>query len=792
MEAAVHSALLAAQRPAAGKLSGAPQSAHQPRKSLSMGALRAQQQQQRSRATDQDRTDDAGESEPLMASQDHGDADDMRGEEKIREDNIGKEDKPRYRKEFKTEYKKKFRPFSQYEYVEGRFMKRREEEAAAVTADPEPPPPPQPQQPWYAEVIELRKKAGEYKHRGWGTELAPEHIAELYSKQMLVWEQVSRRSSLSALSLAAVASPRSISKEEKERENSRRTSPTKAASVQSQPQGRPRPHTAQPKLPGVHERSKSEKARKTEKADDNKKEAGPRSSRKEFPLRHHLERTTGAEDGALLLSPTREKLEPVVPRRKEEPASPKRSQHPGLGQTGRSQSLGPGGGAAAETRSPKRTPRPPSTASAAPAERRPRPTTLNTTAPSRSKSRTSASAPSKGEHQAHKSQPSAGRAASSGTVRGDDKKAVPPKARARPASGEPEPEPEEPEVVDLEPIVKSPPEPTRVKSPEQIIMRSPEPVNWTVPLDTGKTFTVTQNVPDGERLHATPSPAPPAKAPEPTVPAEAEPVLSPSPVPTDTPSPRSPLSPELGSRIASPATLEVMSICQNGGQEGSPPTPADTRPHSPGCADVAVGPAAPAEPAGVLEAAQDTPSPGAGEIGLRDGATSNGPAAENGSETLDDLSALNGRNGENGPTSHTASNGLATEIPNGLNGLNGQHSPTASPTASDGLGTEISNGLNATSVENGHKSVNGLNGSAGASPEPLPAPGNIMTSEIDFFGDLDLGPPPAPVAKTKADPFSLLCDLDDTVADPTQPSPADDKKGVPLHEDDLFGPSLTF
>lgn len=53
------------------------------------------------------------------------------------------------------------------------------------------------------------------------------------------------------------------------------------------------------------------------------------------------------------------------------------------------------------------------------------------------------------------------------------------------------------EIADLEPVVKSPPEPTRVKSPEQIIMRSPDPVNWTVPLDTGKTFTVTQNVREG-------------------------------------------------------------------------------------------------------------------------------------------------------------------------------------------------------------------------------------------------------------------------------------------------------
>ena len=29
-------------------------------------------------------------------------------------------------------------------------------------------------------------------------------------------------------------------------------------------------------------------------------------------------------------------------------------------------------------------------------------------------------------------------------------------------------------------VVKSPPEPTRVKSPEQLHMRSPDPINWTV------------------------------------------------------------------------------------------------------------------------------------------------------------------------------------------------------------------------------------------------------------------------------------------------------------------------
>ena len=47
-----------------------------------------------------------------------------------------------------------------------------------------------------------------------------------------------------------------------------------------------------------------------------------------------------------------------------------------------------------------------------------------------------------------------------------------------------------------EPVVKSPPEPTRVRSPEGAV-RSPDPINWTVPLDTGKTFSVTQSVKDG-------------------------------------------------------------------------------------------------------------------------------------------------------------------------------------------------------------------------------------------------------------------------------------------------------
>ena len=55
-----------------------------------------------------------------------------------------------------------------------------------------------------------------------------------------------------------------------------------------------------------------------------------------------------------------------------------------------------------------------------------------------------------------------------------------------------------------EPVVKSPPEPTRVKSPTEIMVRSPDPINWTVPLDTGKTFSVTQSVRDGGNIFANP------------------------------------------------------------------------------------------------------------------------------------------------------------------------------------------------------------------------------------------------------------------------------------------------
>ncbi|XP_017057088.1 actin cytoskeleton-regulatory complex protein PAN1 isoform X4 [Drosophila ficusphila] len=295
---------------------------------------------------------------------------------------------------------------------------------------------------WFKEMVELRKKAGEYKCRGWGIEIDP----ELYKKQKDLWDQVSKRSSLSALSLASSVH-RPITKEEKEQENNKKSTPLQKEK--------------KPRVPGQAFLI------------DNKDEISALPARFSN-IRHHLERTTGpdVEEGALLPSPTREKLMPAITKRESESqrGSPKKtalsrhgSPQKGSPQKGspkkvlktRSQSAGPG---VAENESPKRQIR---SASQAPSSRKKTPTT------------------------------------GSGSER-----------KARPYEGEDgretaisisscSPQPPVPEVPE-EPLVKSPPEPTRVKSPEQIIMRSPDPVNWTVPLDTGKTFTVTQNVKDGE------------------------------------------------------------------------------------------------------------------------------------------------------------------------------------------------------------------------------------------------------------------------------------------------------
>lgn len=304
------------------------------------------------------------------------------------------------RKRYKSEYKKKFRPFSQYvfEASKGTFTKCRglKGKADSVEGGPaaEGPGPDEGlldgprslgnSDSWYREVLDLRKRAGEYKYRGWGTELAPEHITELYNKQIELWYQVSRRSSLSALSLAS-ANHKVLPKDEADKDIDGKTrSPKKPKSFRSAP------HQS------IHAKLQETK-RELEKSPQ---KTSPQKVQRKKMQGHSFDETSAAIEGG------------GSPRRRPRSADPR--------PVTRSVDIGDG----------RAVPRKPQDDLDGPSQR-------------------------------------------SASVAKDH-------------------------IFDDSPVVKSPPEPTRVKSPEQMNMRSPDPVNWTVPLDTGKTFTVTQNVKNEE------------------------------------------------------------------------------------------------------------------------------------------------------------------------------------------------------------------------------------------------------------------------------------------------------
>ncbi|XP_018354375.1 PREDICTED: mucin-5AC isoform X8 [Trachymyrmex septentrionalis] len=443
-----------------------------------------------------------------------------------------------------------------------------------------------------------KKRPGDFDHKRDGVQASElEPLVGGTGTDMIdgvVPEGDEREEDLSDLKVAF----RSVTKEEKEKENTRKVAPI----ATMPPAGRPSSVQARPIHGILQDDTKADTDRAIARA------------RKDFLIRHHLDRTTGVGDGALLPSPTREKLEPVIPRRRDDvkehrdeiqprtKSSPKNSPR-----TGRSQSLGP---TVTDRRSPKRQPpRAPSVTKDAKEkekemkdkdkehreksepERHPRPTFLATTAPphrplhhakpttttnttnitvTTANNISASTAPVKRSpvkysvHMTVHHPPTSGAAAAarpergvkdlSQRCRGANDEAQAKLARGHPAAAAaaagddpsskssldtrsasnraattaaqamtaepqvngdvtggdssvastppsqttkavgPAPVTQASPWLDDEPVVKSPPEPTRVKSPEQMIMRSPEPVNWTVPLDTGKTFTVTQNV----------------------------------------------------------------------------------------------------------------------------------------------------------------------------------------------------------------------------------------------------------------------------------------------------------
>ncbi|XP_063704209.1 uncharacterized protein LOC134833718 isoform X2 [Culicoides brevitarsis] len=276
---------------------------------------------------------------------------------------------------------------------------------------------------WVKEVLELRKKAGEYKTRAWGIEINP----ELAKKQAEVFDQISRRSSLSALSLEPTIKPMQNG--------------TKETSKKDEKPPRPRV-PGQARAVGM-DRSLPDGLLIRAKVDN---------------VRYHLGKGIDEDDISLLISPTREKLMPAIPKgspqKTAKTMSPRSS--PKKRVKVRSQSVGPT--VSDRSGSPKKQVRSGSTTGVKSTKRTPVSTPTITVPQDGRRPR-----PTDDEHD-------------SGTTTGP--------------SSLPHP--------DVEHIIKSPPEPTRVKSPEQILMRSPDPVNWTVPLDTGKTFTVTQNVREGD------------------------------------------------------------------------------------------------------------------------------------------------------------------------------------------------------------------------------------------------------------------------------------------------------
>ncbi|XP_040579070.1 uncharacterized protein [Lepeophtheirus salmonis] len=344
---------------------------------------------------------------------------------------------PRRNREYRSEYRQCFRPFSQYEYLDGRFIpspgpstppsdsevdrpnSRKQSKQAALHGEP-----------WYREVVELRKQAMDYKCRGWGTDPNNSKRAELY-------EQTCKRESLSALSLAIIT-PRATEPLKKETPKSATSgssgSPTKHGRLS-------RPRTA-PSTRGSAKSSRSESAHP-------------------------------ASDASVIPSSVKsigDNLESRGAGKSQSPSS------------NRSKSVGPS--------RPKVSQRPPSGPP-------PPPTPSSSVLPDTTT-------------KVHKDLPR--RQRPSGNRPGEEvvtSRAISDSGRRPMSRSSSKTSSRPPSAIEnnldyfREPVVKSPPEPTRVKSPE-LMVRSPDPINWTVPLDTAKTFSVTQSVRDGESARQSP------------------------------------------------------------------------------------------------------------------------------------------------------------------------------------------------------------------------------------------------------------------------------------------------
>ncbi|XP_065566391.1 muscle M-line assembly protein unc-89-like isoform X3 [Artemia franciscana] len=376
----------------------------------------------------------------------------MNGDGNSGSDSFPKEDKQLDR-EYRTEYRRKFRPFSLYQYVDGHFEKARSvgDPIASEEVDSAPAPTePGKAQPWHKEVTELRKKAIEFKQRGWGIESLPEHLHSLYMEQGTVWDQVSRRSTLAALALASVP-PRTISRDGSEPNRRIQTKPGKGDKLDSQ-RYRSRDDSSRPRRDhSIAARSD----RSTMSAPLDRRSASLGKQRQ--PL-------------AVSSAPTSAQSTPKIR----------------LGTMGRSVSVGRDARAKRAARTPTSTAPPlPVNGEGYQARRKIDNSGENRSRDKRNKSRSSSPKPKR-----------------SMSVRAPVRNRQTPPANVSKSRSFTHPntktdtsyDPALKDEILLHPLQKAPAEPTRVKSPETLLVRSPDPVNWTVPIEPTKPLNPVQGV----------------------------------------------------------------------------------------------------------------------------------------------------------------------------------------------------------------------------------------------------------------------------------------------------------
>ncbi|KAF0307187.1 hypothetical protein FJT64_021433 [Amphibalanus amphitrite] len=358
-----------------------------------------------------------------------------------------------------TEYKLKFRPFSDYTYVDGHFTGARDATDGGGEAD--------------RSSADRRgcRRAAHPLVRGWGKEMAQPHMAHLYDKEEDSGH-LAERKIISALYLETLK-PGFVREE-------RGRSPVTTGGASVRQQSHPPPSSR--KSPGA-----AKMALKLHAAEGSKRP-------------HSAQPSTDRHTGDVVDRPKgRSPATPRTPTSRPD-GVPSAAAKPRKRPTERPPSVDKAEKAAAAARPPATRPPPAAAAAARPEKKVDRPSRPPPEKPEKKAEKPPRPATAKTERS---SRPPPAAAAPSGTPDSASGKGIrggTPRSRSahRLAAKAKSPTKAERPLSASEEVVRSVPEPTRVKSPEGMApIKSPEPVNWTVPLDTGKTFTVTQNVMGG-------------------------------------------------------------------------------------------------------------------------------------------------------------------------------------------------------------------------------------------------------------------------------------------------------